>query len=83
MFGARLDVWYDKYIEKLYKIPDGNKLTYGRGYVYSLQYHIVWRTKYRKPVLKEGMDIRCKELLQEIAEQYSFQIIAMEVQKSK
>ena len=22
-------------------------LTYGRGYVYSLQYHIVWCTKYR------------------------------------
>ncbi len=47
--------------------------------MYSLQYHIVWCTKYRKPVLKEGLDVRCKELLQEIAEQYSFQIIAMEV----
>lgn len=23
-------------------------LTYGRGYVYSLQYHIVFCTKYRK-----------------------------------
>ncbi len=28
-----------------------NVATYGRGYVYSLQYHIVWCTKYRKPVL--------------------------------
>ena len=26
-------------------------VTHGRGYVYSLQYHIVWATKYRKPVL--------------------------------
>ena len=28
-----------------------NRLTYGRGYVYSLQYHIVWCTKYRRKVL--------------------------------
>ena len=26
---------------------DKNKLSYGRGYVYSLQYHLVWCTKYR------------------------------------
>ena len=26
-------------------------LSYGRGYVYSLQYHLVWCTKYRKKVL--------------------------------
>ncbi|MCI6421253.1 MAG: transposase, partial [Lachnospiraceae bacterium] len=25
-------------------------VTHGRGYVYSLQYHIVWVTKYRKPI---------------------------------
>jgi putative transposase len=30
-----------------------NDLTYGRGYVYSLQYHIVWCTKYRRKVLKD------------------------------
>ena len=33
-----------------------NELTYGRGYVYSLQYHLVWCTKYRKKVLKDGID---------------------------
>lgn len=27
------------------------KLTYGRGYVYSIQYHIVWCVKYRRKVL--------------------------------
>ena len=25
-----------------------NTLSYGRGYVYSLQYHLIWCTKYRK-----------------------------------
>ena len=56
-----------------------NELTYGRGYVYSLQYHLVWCTKYRKKVLKEGIDTECKEMLQELAEEYKFQILAMEV----
>ena len=40
-----------------------NDLTYGRGYVYSLQYHLVWCTKYRKKVLRD----------------YKFCITAMEV----
>ena len=54
-------------------------LTYGRGYVYSLQYHIVWCTKYRKQILRNGIDEDVKSMLEEIAEEYSFQILAMEV----
>ena len=64
--------------EKVYKIMN-NQLTYGRGYVYSLQYHIVWCTKYRRQVLKNGADTDCKALLQELAEEYRFRIAAMEV----
>lgn len=48
---------------------DKNKLSYGRGYVYSLQYHLVWCTKYRKKVLKNGIDTECKEMLQNLARQ--------------
>ncbi len=58
---------------------DKNKLSYGRGYVYSLQYHLVWCTKYRKKVLKNGIDTECKEMLQNLAEEYKFQILVMEV----
>ena len=58
---------------------DINGLSYGRGYVYSLQYHIVWCTKYRRKVLKNGIDEACKELLQQYAEEYHFSITAMEV----
>ena len=47
-----------------------NDLSYGRGYVYSLQYHLVWCTKYRKRVLKDGIDTECKKMLQELAEGY-------------
>ena len=56
-----------------------NTLSYGRGYVYSLQYHLVWCTKYRKKVLTDGLDTECKEMLQKLAEEYHFQILAMEV----
>ena len=48
---------------------DKNKLSYGRGYVYSLQYHLVWCTKYRKKVLKNGIDTECEEMLQNLAEE--------------
>ena len=54
-------------------------LTYGRGYVYSLQYHIVWCTKYRRQVLVDGADADCRILLRSIAEEYRFEILAMEV----
>ena len=56
-----------------------NDITYGRGYVYSLQYHIVWCTKYRKQILQTGIDEEVKSMFAEIAEEYSFQILAMEV----
>ena len=56
-----------------------NTLLYGRGYVYSLQYHLVWCTKHRKKVLTDGLDTECKEMLQKLEEEYRFQILAMEV----
>ena len=48
---------------------NNNELSYGRGYVYSLQYHLVWCTKYRKKVLKDGIDAECKEMLYDLAEE--------------
>ena len=56
-----------------------NNLTYGRGYVYSIQYHIVWCTKYRRKVLQDGIDEEIKDYLRQIAEEYHFSIMAMEV----
>ena len=50
----------------IYKIRE-NGLTYGRGYVYSLQYHIVWCTKYRKRVLQDGIDTDLKRYLLQMA----------------
>ncbi len=64
--------------KSIYSIND-NGLTYGRGYVYSLQYHIVWCTKYRKQILTGGIDEELKSMLEQIAAEYSFTITAMEV----
>ncbi len=51
------------------------KLTYGRGYVYSIQYHIVWYVKYRRKVLVGDIEKSLYELLNKIAEENDFQII--------
>ena len=72
-------VWYNKNMEKNIFNINNNGLSYGRGYVYSLQYHLVWCTKYRKKVLKDGIDAECKRMLYNLAEEYKFQILAMEV----
>ena len=42
-------------------------VTHGRGYVYSLQYHIVWVTKYRKSIFvgEIEQDVR-KYLLEQV-----------------
>ena len=53
----------------IYQIRN-NDLTHGRGYVYSLQYHLVWCTKYRRSVLTDGIDEDCKNILLDIAKEY-------------
>ena len=39
----------------------------GRGYVYSIQYHIVWCVKYRRDILNGKVATRLKELLVQIS----------------
>lgn len=53
-------------------------VTHGRGYAYSLQYHIVWATKYRKPVITGSVEADFKRDIREIAEGLGIGIIAME-----
>ena len=63
------------------KITDikNKPLAYGRGYVYSIQYHLVWCTKYRKKILTGKIERSLKDHLQKIADDYSFNITALEV----
>ena len=46
---------------------------------YIINYHMVWIPRYRKEVLVRPVEARLKELLAEIATQYGFEILAVEV----
>jgi len=51
----------------------------GRGYVYAIQYHIVWCVKYRYKVLVEDIPDYLRQLLVETAIQYCFRIETLEI----
>ena len=53
----------------------------GRGYVYSIQYHIVWCVKYRRDVLNGQVAIKLKELLTQISKDNGFQILEMNMEE--
>ena len=48
---------------------------HGRGYVYSIQYHIVWCVKYRRRVLDDIIENKLIEILNKIAEDNNFKIV--------
>jgi len=56
-----------------------NSLEHARTCVYNVNYHIVWSVKYRKAVLKGGIDEALKEMFKQIAAEKDFTIQAMEV----
>lgn len=56
-------------------------LTYGRGYIYSIQYHIVWCVKYRHQVLIGEIESFLKEEVKSIAQELGISIEAMECDK--
>lgn len=47
--------------------------------VYSCQYHVIFCPKYRRNVLKDGIDVRLKELILENQNKFGYEIIEMEV----
>ena len=66
-------------MDKTYINSKLNTVTHGRGYVYSLQYHIVWVTKYRKPIFTDNIEMDVKTYLVDILKSLDMDIIAMEV----
>lgn len=56
-----------------------NNFKSNNNVVYSCKYHVVWTPKYRRSVLKDGVDVRLKELLEQIAKQIHVDIIEMEI----
>lgn len=56
-------------------------ITHGRGYVYSIQYHIVWCVKYRHKILTPEIENRLTEIINTIAEYENFQILECNTDK--
>lgn len=47
--------------------------------VYSCKYHVIWCSKYRRKVLVNGVDVRLKELIEGICNEFRIDIIEMEI----
>ena len=58
-----------------------SEIHYGRGYVYSIQYHLVWCVKYRHDVLYGQVDIDVKQFLKQIPDDNNIKIIEIESDK--
>ncbi|SFA39144.1 putative transposase [Anoxybacillus pushchinoensis] len=50
------------------------QIHYGRGYVYSIQYHIVWCVKYRRKILTGKIEQCLVDILHKIAAENGFVI---------
>ena len=53
----------------------------GRGYIYSLQYHVVWCVKYRRKVITEQIEKSLFEILTKIAKDNNFSILEYNTDK--
>src|SRR3989338_4418288 len=48
---------------------------------FDLKYHLIWTTKYRKPILSGSIGVRVRDLIREICQSLSVQIIRGHVSK--
>jgi putative transposase len=49
--------------------------------VFDLKYHIVWTTKYKKPILTGRLGVQVRDLIREICDTHSVQILRGHVSK--
>jgi len=57
-----------------------SKIYTGRGYVYSIEYHIVWCVKYQHNALTSEIERRLREILYKIAEDNKFKITEINIE---
>lgn len=57
------------------------KVTYGRGYVYSLQYHVVWCVKYRRKIITPDIEASLITIIRKIAKDNDFEILEINTDK--
>ncbi len=56
-----------------------NRFKSNKNVVYSCKYHVVFCPKYRRKVLVNGIDVRLKEIIGEVANELQVDILEMEV----
>jgi len=56
-----------------------NRFKNNKNVVYSCKYHVVFCPKYRRKVLVNGIDVRLKEIISEVANELQVDILEMEV----
>ncbi len=56
-----------------------NEFKSNRNIFFSCKYHVVFCPKYRRKVLVEGIDVRLKELIAEVANEFRVAIFELEV----
>ena len=57
------------------------EVIHGRGYVYSIQYHIVWCVKYRHKIITQEIEKRLLEIIEQVAKYEEFQILECNTDK--
>ena len=72
-------IWYNKDMNKNKIFQCDNEVTHGCGYVYSLKYHIVWCTKYRKQIFVNDLESVAAGYIKETAESLDMELVAMEI----
>lgn len=63
----------------LYNNSMNQKYKSNKNVTYSCKYHVVWCPKYRRKVLIHGVDVRLKEIILQVSNEFNSQIIEMEV----
>ncbi len=66
-------------MDKIFSTTVNNDVTHGRGYVYSLKYHVVWCTKYRRKVFVGGIADDVKSYIKTTASSLDIDILDMEL----
>ena len=63
----------------LYNYSMSNKYKSNNNITYSCKYHVVWCPKYRRKVLINGVDIRLKEIINDVCIEFQAELIELEV----
>ena len=60
-------------------MEDEHSFKSNHNILYSCKYLVVWTPKYRRKVLVDGVDVRLKEIVQEVADELRCGILELEV----